>query len=224
MTSIDPRSYVINLAQGAQRSLDAATAALVGGDIRPMDGPRIGIPEQNGPDTPDNPWFMQRPEPVGSFTRAARIAGEAVRQIDEALSLSGSASLSHDVLVAFGQAKNEAVAGVRQLTAQTTRPIDPMGVKMQFDGAKVWLDTAQQLMLLQTPDRPRPGVPPVVTIPRPGMPPVTTMPVPPVDPSLPGLVGPGDPGSPITILPIDPPAEPIKPIKIKLPNPDSPIQ
>ena len=202
MTSIiSPILYATQMANQAQESLRTATATLNG--PRPMHAPkpdeiRIGIPEHNGPDTPDNPWFL---DPIGRergiFGVAAGHAKDAVSAIDRALNY-GVSFLSNDVREAFGRARQQAEAGARQLTAQTTRPINTEAVMLQFDGAGLWLDLAKNLMQLEQ-GRPHGGQPPVTILP--------------VDPP----VGPGEPGSPITIQPIDP-------ITIQLPSPDSPIQ
>lgn len=216
MTSIiSPVLHAKQMAGQARQSLDAATMALVGGDIRPLDPSdfKVGIPEHDGPDTPDNPWFLGRPQPQGSFARAARIAEVAVGHIDRALAY-GTGVLSRDVTDAFSRAKEQAVAGVRELTSKTLRPVDPADVKLKFDGAKLWLDMAVNLIDL---GRPHPG---------PVAPPVTTLPVPPADPDLPVLpVKPGRPEFPITILPVNPPVPGrAEPITIQLPSPDSPVQ
>ncbi len=161
----------------------------------------VGIPEHNGPDTPDNPWFVG-PKPIAPpqlpNSAALRLAGGAVTAIDQALGL--GAQLSSGVTLAFTRAKEEALAGVRLLGTDPQLPIAPGTPALKFDAAGMWLGLAKNLLSLDH-GRPVPPVrPPVVH------PPVTTMPV-----------EPGEPGSPITI-------KPIEPITIQLPSPDSPVQ
>ena len=204
MTSIMlPSTYAAQLATQAQDRL--AQAARI---VRSSDGPRpfeptpigrIGIPEENGPDSPDNPWFVA-PKPIMPpylpNNAAMRLAGGAVTTIDQALAL--GSQLSSGVTTAFQRAKDEALAGVRMLQSDPRLPVAPDQPALQFDAAGMWLGLAKNLLTL---DEGRP-FPPVVH------PPVTIQPVP----------GPGEPGSPITIKPID------APVTIQLPSPDSEIQ
>lgn len=212
MTSIiSPALYATQLASRAQQSLKTASGVLDGTIEMPVplnDLARVGIPEQNGPDTPDNPWFVGpgRPNPAlpvrTPFQFAASHARDAIKSIDSALALGSNDSLARDVLSAFGSARQQAEAGLRELTAQTTLPVNPKRVALQFDGAGLWLGLAKNLIHLHSGSVVRP--------------PVTTLPVRPTEPTVP--VVPGEPGSPITISPIE------EPITIQLPSPDSEIQ
>ncbi len=218
MTSMMPPShYATQLATQAQDRLARASTLLRSGDgPRPLEPTpiRIGIPEQNGPDSPDNPWFVS-PKPIMPphvpNNGAVRLAGGAVTAIDQALAL--GSQLSSGATTAFQRAKDEALAGVRMLQSDPRMPIAPGQPAMQFDAAGMWLGLAKNLLTLDN-RQPVPRVhPPVVR------PPVTIQPVP----------GPGEPGSPITIKPIDQPKLdreilPIDPITIQLPSPDSEIQ
>lgn len=153
MTSIiSPILYATQMATKAQDSLHTASATL--NAPRPMNAEfRIGIPEHNGPDSPDNPWFIDQPgRERGIYGVAAGHAREAVTMIDRALEY-GRSFLSGDVMSAFSRAKEQAEAGVVQLTSPTTMPIDPHDVILQFDGAGLWLGLAKNLIALQ--DRPQ---------------------------------------------------------------------
>ena len=212
MTSIiSPALYATQLTSRAQQSLKTASDVLDGTIKVPVplnDLGRVGIPEQNGPDTPDNPWYVGpgRPNPAlpvrTPFQFAAAHAQEALQAIDSALALGSNDSLARDVLSAFGNARHQAEAGLRELTAKSMVPVDPKHVVLQFDGAGLWLDLAKNLIHLHSGSVVRP--------------PVTTLPVEPTEPTVP--VAPGEPGSPITISPIE------EPITIQLPSPDSEIQ
>lgn len=205
MTSLMPPTvYATRLATTAQDRLAQASNLVRNDGPRPFEPTpiRVGIPEHNGPDSPDNPWFVS-PKPIMPpyvpNDAAVRLAGGAVTAIDQALAL--GSQLSAGVTTAFQRAKDEALAGVRMLESGSQLPIAPGQSAMQFDAASMWLGLAKNLMTLGN-DRPVPPVhPPVVR------PPVTILPVP----------GPGEPGSPITIKPLDP-------ITIQLPSPDSEIQ
>lgn len=206
MTSIiSPILHATQMATKAQESLNTATATLNG--PRPMhaDKPefRIGIPEHNGPDTPDNPWFIDRiGHEHGIYRVAAGHAREAVASIDSALNYAAG-SFSRDTVEAFTRAKEQAQAGVLQLTSPTTRPVDTNHVVMQFDAAGLWLGLAKSMLQLE---RPRIGPGPI-------QPPVTILPVdPPVDGPTP--LYPHNPDGPVSA----------EPITIQLPSPDSPIQ
>lgn len=209
MTSIiSPWAYATQLATQAQDRLTQASTALRSGDgPRPLNPApiRIGIPEQNGPDSPDNPWFVS-PKPIMPpylpNNAALRLAGGAVTAIDQALGLGNQ--LSAGVTTAFQRAKVEALAGVDMLQTDPRMPIAPGNPALQFDAAGMWLGLAKNLLTLDHGQPVPPVRPPVVH------PPVTILPVP----------GPGEPGSPITIQPI----MPTEPITIQLPNPDSEIQ
>jgi hypothetical protein len=203
MTSIiSPALFATQLASRAQQSLKTASDVLDGTIEVPVplnDLGRIGIPEQNGPDTPDNPWYVGpgRPNPAHPvrtpFQFAAAHANEAIQAIDSALALGSNDSLARDVLSAFGNARHQAEAGLLELTAKSMAPVDPKHIVLQFDGASLWLGLAQNQIHLHS-----------GTVVRP---PVTTLPV-----------APGEPGSPITISPIE------EPITVQLPSPDSEIQ
>lgn len=122
MTSlVPPMHHATQLATQAQERLAQAANFL-----RSADGPRpfeptpirVGIPEHNGPDTPDNPWYVS-PKPIMppyvSNNAAVRLAGGAVTAIDQALAL--GTLLSSGVTSAFQRAKAEALAGVQLLQA-----------------------------------------------------------------------------------------------------------
>jgi hypothetical protein len=208
MTSIiSPALYATQLATRAQQSLKTASD-FVDGTLEvpvPLHDGLVGIPEQHGPNTPDNPWYVGpgRPNPAlpirTPFQFAASHARDAIQAIDSALALGANDSLARNVLSAFASARQQAEAGLRELTSPTMNALDTKHVVLQFDGASLWLGLAKNLIHLQN------G--PVVR------PPVTTLPVEPTEP-----VAPGEPGSPITIKPID------EPITIQLPSPDSEIQ
>ena len=176
MTSvISPWAYAAQLATQAQERL-ATAANLLRSDVpRPFE-PVVGIPEHNGPDSPDNPWFVA-PQPiippVMQNTAALRLAGGAVTAIDQALAM--GTALSSGVRSAFERAKDEALAGVRTLQSPADTPVDKRQVPLQFDAAGMWLGLAKNLLEL---DR---GM-------QPTQPPVPT---------------PGDPGLPITVKPLD---------------------
>jgi hypothetical protein len=208
MTSIiSPWAYASQLATQAQDRLTQAATIVRGQGPRPFEPTpdlNVGIPEHNGPDTPDNPWYIA-PKPIAPpqlpNSAALRLAGGAVTAIDQALGL--GAQLSNGVTLAFTRAKDEALAGVRMLETDPQLPIAPGSSALQFDAASMWLGLAKNLLTLDH-GQPMPPVrPPVVH------PPVTIQPVP----------GPGEPGSPITIKPITE-----EPITIQLPSPDSEIQ
>ncbi len=195
MTSIiSPWAYASKLATQAQDRLVQASQIVRSGDAPlPLGaGPigRIGIPEENGPDSPDNPWFVS-PDPVmPPQTRndaALRLAGGAVTAIDQALGLGNQ--LSSGVTLAFQRAKQDALSGVQMLQSDPNLPIAPGQSALQFDSASMWLGLAKNLLTL---DSGQHVAPPVVV-----RPPVTTLPLP--------APAPGEPGSPITIKPIDVP-------------------
>lgn len=207
MTSImSPWAYATQLATQAQDRLAQASNLLRNDGPRPFEPTpdlKVGIPEHNGPDTPDNPWFVS-PKPITPpyipNNAAMRLAGGAVTAINQALGL--GAQLSSGVTLAFTRAKAEAETGVSLLETDPRLPIAPGQPAVKFDAAGMWLGLAKNLLTLDHGQPVPPVRPPVVH------PPVTTMPV-----------APGEPGSPITIQPIMP-----DPITIQLPSPDSEIQ
>ncbi|MCW2927601.1 MAG: hypothetical protein JWM86_1569 [Thermoleophilia bacterium] len=133
---IAPWLAASQLATSAQAKLDAAIDALT---FDPRTALQVGIPEHNGPDTPDNPWFIGTPP----FADAAALASSAITEIARA---SGMGGLSAQVRAAFDGASSQALAGVRQLTAMTTRPIDGAKVAQQFLEASSLLGVATQLI------------------------------------------------------------------------------
>lgn len=186
MTSIiAPWAHAANLATQAQERLATAANLLRSDAPGPFEPTpiTIGIPEQNGPDSPDNPWFVS-PKPIMPpyvpNNGAIRLAGGAVTAIDQALSM--RTSLSSGVVTAFERAKAEAIAGVRLLESPEGTPVDKRRVPLSFDAAGMWLGLAKNLLALDH-DLPttRPTHPPVA-------------------------IKPGEPGSPITIQPIMPAA------------------
>jgi hypothetical protein len=166
MTSIiHPAVYASQLATKAQEELSSASSSLFQAPPRPMHPtPTIGIPERSGPDTPDNPWFVgNRPNPPmpirTPFQQATIHARNAVEIIGNALTLGASDQLSRDVLNAFGRAKQQAEVGLRELTAKTMVPLNPSRVKLNFDGAGLWLDLARNLIDLELGRTPAPVAP-----------------------------------------------------------------
>jgi hypothetical protein len=166
MTSIiSPWAYATQLATQAQdRLTQAATIVRSNVGPRPFEPTpdlQIGIPEQNGPDSPDNPWFIA-PKPIAPpvpNSAALRLAGGAVTAIDQALGL--GASLSSGVTTAFTRAKEEALSGVRMLEAGPQLPIAPGASAQQFDAASMWLGLAKNLLTLDH-GQPMPPVRPPV--------------------------------------------------------------
>lgn len=205
MTSmISPWLHASQLATQAQDRLTQASALLRSGDtVRPTNPSpiRVGIPEQNGPDSPDNPWFVS-PDKAPAQSRPSRavmLAGGAVTAIDQALAM--EAQLSSGVTTAFRRAKDEALSGLEMLDRDPQLSVAPGRPELQFDAASLWLGLAKNLIEL---DRGRPTDPPVVIRP----------------PVIRPLPAPGDPGSPITIQPISP----VEPPHVQLPAPDAAIQ
>lgn len=126
-------------ADAAQGKLAEAVSVLT--QRAPMHA-TIGIPEQNGPDSPDNPWYIgARP-----YQRAAQLATEAIADIRTARSMPG---LSSDVHAAFDRAAQQALAGVRELTVQTMRPIDIVRVAEQLRSSSLQLGLAKDLIALE---------------------------------------------------------------------------
>lgn len=166
MTSIiSPWAYATQLATQAQERLTQASNMLRNNGPRPLEPTpelTVGIPEHNGPDSPDNPWFVG-PTPIMPpylpNNAALRLAGGAVTAIDQALGL--GAQLSEGVTLAFTRAKAEAETGVSLLGADPQQPIAPGQPALKFDAAGMWLGLAKNLLTLDH-GQPRPPVRPPV--------------------------------------------------------------
>jgi hypothetical protein len=131
---ISPIAYAGQLADGALHQLADAKTLLVG--PQPLGDGSIELP------------------PYSNNTLAVRSANQAVVLIDRAISFGAGNLLPKDVLDAFGRAKEQASAGVLQLTAQTLRAVSPADVALQFDAASMWLGVAKNLLGFTTPRNP----------------------------------------------------------------------
>lgn len=162
MTSIiSPWAYATQLAAQAQSSLTQAATMLRNDQTPPWDPgdvglpedqnpPLVGIPEQNGPDSPDNPWFVKDTTPIAppdTNSYVLRLSQGAIGTIDQALAL--SQSLSTGVTTAFQRAKDEAVAGVRALHMSPDMPVRIDSAPLKFDAASLWLGLAKSLITLE---------------------------------------------------------------------------
>ncbi|MCB0877829.1 MAG: hypothetical protein KDC46_02460 [Thermoleophilia bacterium] len=171
MTSImHPGTYARIHATNASQALKAASQALRG----PGEG-MVGIPERSGPDTPDNPWFVDPAERILDNGLVARAQSSiALKELTAALSV--SRELSSGVVTALTNAQEQATAGHTMLVNPPTDVrIDRNNIALQFDAGSMWADLAVQLIDLDMRGgRPTPG---------PGgeLPPVTILPVPEVE-------------------------------------------
>jgi hypothetical protein len=170
MTSvISPTLFArVNAAQAAT-SLGAASSSLRADVDLPVNPqpPLVGIPEHNGPDSPDNPWFIGTPDrhPVDPGAAAVAHARTAVERLTASLSVGNA--IGTDVRSALMNAKAEAEAGVRVLTNPPANArIGRTQVALQFDGAALWANLAVSLIdLNQQGRRPEKSIEP---LPNPG--------------------------------------------------------
>jgi len=110
---------------------------------------KFGIPEQNGPDSPDNPWFVRKPQPTApptGLSQAATHAIAAVELLDQTLALGDQ--ISDRVRTALTNGRREAQTGVGIIRRGIVAPHGEH-LPMRFDAAGLWVDMARSFIQLE---------------------------------------------------------------------------
>jgi hypothetical protein len=148
MTSImHPGTYArLHAVQAKQSLSDAATVLRNDLPTEPIEKGRVGIPEHNGPDSPDNPWFIGRPNPdfIDPAQQATIHANTGISHITTALGV--ESELSAGVVTALNRAREDALTGVRILNPAPNELWDTSAAPLRFDASTMWLDLAVNLL------------------------------------------------------------------------------